>query len=76
METKNQLHYVQDSEIDLCSQGAPFRSIIPCDEDVYWVCVSIMGRDPPKNLTEAKQLYFHLHNEILIYVCYCAFKGA
>ena len=55
---QDQLHYVQDSEIDLCSQGALFRSIIPCDEDVYGVCVGIMGRDnmdPPKNFSEAKQ---------------------
>ena len=70
---QNQLHCVQDSEIDLCSQGALFRSVIPCGEDVYGVCVSIMGSDnmdPPKNFSEAKQLYFHLYNEILIHVCY------
>ena len=43
--TTTQLHSVQDSDIDSCSQGALFRSVIPCGEDVYGVCVSTMGRD-------------------------------
>ena len=57
------------SDIDLCSQGAVFRSVIPCCEDVYGVCVSVMGRDnmdPPKNVSEDLQLYLHLQNEMLI----------
>ena len=60
---------VQDSDIDSCSQGALFRSVIPCCEDVYGVCVSIMGRDnmdPPKNFSEGLQLYLYLQNEMLI----------
>ena len=51
--TTTRLHSVQDSDIDLCSQGALFRSVIPCGEDVHGGFVSIMGRDnmdPPKKL--------------------------
>ena len=67
--TTTQLHSVQDSDIDSCSQEALFRSVISCGEDVYGVCVSIMGRDnmdPPKNFSEALQLYLYLQNEMLI----------
>ena len=67
--TTTRLHSVQDSDIDLCSQGALFRSVIPCGEDVYGGFVSIMGRDnidPPKNFSEALHLYLYLQNEMLI----------
>ena len=65
----DQLQSVQDSEIDSCSQGALFRSVIPCGEDVNGVCISIMGRDnmdPPKTFSEAIRLYLHLQKMLIL----------
>ena len=62
------------------SQGALFRSVVPCGEDVYGVCVSIMGRDntdPPKTFQKLYSCIFISRMRCLFCfnVCYCAFKG-
>ena len=30
-------------DIHLCAEEAEFRPIIPCDEDIYTACISIMN---------------------------------
>ena len=62
-QAQDQLHSVHDSEIGLCSQGALFRSVISCDQDVYRVFVSIMGRD---NIDPPKKTFQKLYSCIFI----------
>lgn len=65
---RDQMQLVQEAELDVCSQEATFRSVVPCDEDVDQLCISVMRRDdidPPKEFSEAIQLYRHLRNVIL-----------
>lgn len=59
---------VSVADFNACCEEALFRSSIPCDEDVYQMCVSIMSGDqsePPNNFSEAVELYNHLRQEIL-----------
>ena len=67
-QAQDSLHSVQDVELNVCYQEALFRSSTPCDEDIDQMSVGIMRRDnfdPPKNFSEAIQLYLHLRSEIL-----------
>lgn len=59
---------VSIADFNVCREEALFRSSIPCDEDVYEMCVIIMRRDqsePPSNFSEAVELYTHLQQDIL-----------
>lgn len=66
---EDQLCNVSSDDLNACCEEAEFRSTIPCDEDVYAVCVDIIRRDHaelPKNFSEAIDLYLHLKREILM----------
>lgn len=63
-------HKVAVSEADLamCSTTAEFRSHVPCDQDVYDVCVAIMRENnltPAQTCDEATDLYLYLRREIV-----------
>ena len=71
---RNQIQIVQEAELDVCSREATFQCVIPSDEDVDQLCVSVMRRDyldPPQKLSEVIQLYRHLRNEILLLIIIC-----
>ena len=63
-------HSVVITETDMaaCCREADFRSAIPCDEDVYEVCVAIMKEHnltPAQTCVEAIDLYLYIRREIL-----------
>ena len=67
MGAEDRLCTVSSTDFDACCGEAVFRSAIPCDEDVYQLCVNIMGRDqfqPLNNYSDAVELYFHLRRSI------------
>ena len=60
---------VDDDEMTVCNSEAEFRSTIPCDPDVYELCVDIMRRDnltQPLDVYHAVNLYLHLQREIMV----------
>lgn len=62
----NHLCSIPDEEIDVCSNEAEFRSTIPCDADVYNLCINIMKRqnfDPPNDTKSALDMYQYIRNE-------------
>ncbi|KAH3801399.1 hypothetical protein DPMN_155049 [Dreissena polymorpha] len=63
-------HIVAVTEIDMaaCCRESEFRSVIPCDEDVYKVCVALMKEhnlSPAKTCVEATDLYLFMRREIV-----------
>ena len=63
-------HIVAVTEADVlaCSREAEFRSVIPCDPDVYEVCMAIMQEHnltPARTCHEATDLYLHLRRELM-----------
>ncbi|XP_063955289.1 uncharacterized protein LOC135154065 [Lytechinus pictus] len=60
---------VDDDDLAACISDAVFRSTIPCDKDVYDLCVYIMKRDnldQPMEVQDALELYIHLKQEITV----------
>ena len=58
---------VDDDDLAACISEAVFRSNVPCDEDVYDLCMHVMNRDnldKPLELQDALELYIHLRQEI------------
>jgi len=43
--TSDQLCSVSDDEVEVCRTEAEFRSMIPCDSDVYDMCIDIISRN-------------------------------
>lgn len=65
----DKIHLVSQQDIDVCSNQAEFRTSIPCDEDVYDVCMDIIIRDNlnvPTDAYNAVDLYIHLRREIVL----------
>jgi len=64
---EDKLCSVTNNDVNACVAEASFRSSVPCDVDVFEVCVSIMNRDGlevPSDCSDAIDLYFHLRHEI------------
>ena len=40
--SEDHLCQVSSDDIQACAEEAEFRPIIPCDEDIYAACISIM----------------------------------
>ena len=40
--SEDHLCQASSDDIQVCAQKAEFRPIIPCDEDIYSACISIM----------------------------------
>jgi hypothetical protein len=59
---------VSEEDIEVCTTEAVFRSTIPCDADVYRLCISILRRDGlhPSALdnTGLRYLFLYLKREI------------
>ncbi|KAJ8048760.1 hypothetical protein HOLleu_01206 [Holothuria leucospilota] len=64
----DKLHILDPNNVDACANQAEFRSTIPCDKDVYDLCMDIIIRDNinlPKDGYNAVDLFLHLKHEIL-----------
>lgn len=59
---------VSAEDVEVCSTEAVLRSTIPCDDDVYRLCISILRRDglQPSALdnTGLRELFLYLKREI------------
>ncbi|XP_069108919.1 uncharacterized protein [Argopecten irradians] len=65
--SSDKLCQVADEDINLCTEEVTFRTAIPCDEDVYRLCIEIMRKghiDPVDEVVSARSLYLHLRQEI------------
>ncbi|KAK3107378.1 hypothetical protein FSP39_013197 [Pinctada imbricata] len=59
---------VSEDRIAICKSESKFRSTIPCDEDVFDICVNIMKTEnlmPAKDVNEAETLYLCLRQNVL-----------
>ena len=69
-DASDQLHHVSQHDIDTCWNQATVRDNIPCDEDMYDICMRIIIRDnldfPTDDPYDALALYRHLRREILL----------
>lgn len=64
---EDQIVKVTQEDFAACAEEVEFRSVIPCDPDVYEVCVVIMRRCgllPANSCREAIDLYLLLRTEI------------
>ena len=58
---------VQNGDVDQCCDQAEFRSVKPCDEDVYDVCMHAMKTEGfilPANHTDAIGLFTQLKRKL------------
>ena len=66
--SEDQLCWVSEDDIEDCSTTADFRSLVPCDKDVYDICIAIMSRDnlqPAMDAFEAVNLYLKLQQDVM-----------
>lgn len=59
---------VSDNDWVACSREAEFRILVPCDKDVYEVCIGIMqerAMTPPLTCNDATELYLQLRRKVL-----------
>jgi len=65
---ENKIIAVTEADWSACSGEAEFRTVIPCDMNLYEVCVGIMQEHsitPAKTCREDTDLYLYLRTEIM-----------
>lgn len=64
---RDYLFDVVPEEVEVCKEGCLFRKALPCDIDVYDMCIILVqenGHDIPKDPDTATDLYLELRQQI------------
>lgn len=66
--TRNFLCPVDEAMVDICHTECSQKSPLPCDKDVFNLCLELMLENNwnyPSTAMEAVELYLNLRNEVL-----------
>jgi hypothetical protein len=64
---EDQMYPVDAEDLETCSNEAEYRSVMPCDIDIFNLCCHILRRDglePAGDARNGVHLFIHLKNAI------------
>jgi len=63
----DQMFPIVAEDLETCSNEAEYRSLVPCDSDIFYLCCHILRRDglePAADANTGVNLFIHLKTAI------------